>query len=77
MCTEIAEAPVLRPGPPDGQGGAGYPPQPLSVLPPPQAAEAEVSSHVVGALAVVGEIEAFALLLDRGAQAHGVVDHLV
>ena len=28
-------APVLRPGPPDGRGGAGYPPQPLSSGPLP------------------------------------------
>src|SRR6185437_14122723 len=34
-------------------------------------------SVVVGALAVIGDVEAFALLLDRGTQAHDHVDDLV
>src|SRR4029077_19975307 len=60
-------APVLRPRPPDGRGGAGYPPQPHLVL----------RLHVVGALAVIGEVEAFALALNGRTQTDGEVDDLV
>src|SRR4051812_3109696 len=70
------KGPQLALEPLNGRGIAGYVPGPEFWARPVKIAPRE-SSHVVGALAVVGDIEPFAFRLDGGAQTDDHVDDLV
>ena len=59
----------------NGQGIAGYVPEPELWVRPLRIAPRE-NSHIVGALGVLGDIEAFPLGLDVDAQADDDVDDL-
>jgi hypothetical protein len=60
----------------NGQGIAGYVPKPELWARSWKTAPRE-NSHIVGALGVLGDVEAFTLGLDIGAQADDDVDDLV
>jgi hypothetical protein len=62
----------------NGRGIAGYVPKPkFWTRPVLVVASREETSHVVGALGVLGDVEAFTLGLDIGTQADDHIDDLV
>jgi hypothetical protein len=70
------KGPQLALEPLNGRGIAGYLPKP-ELWARPRAVAPRERSHVVGALAVIGDVEAFAFRLDGGTQADDHIDHLV
>ncbi len=70
------KGPQLALEPLNGQGIAGYLPEP-KLRTWSRGTESRENSVVVGALAVVGDVQTFALLLDGRAQADDHVDDLV
>src|SRR5579862_3144921 len=60
----------------NGRGIAGYVPKPKLWARPLKAAPRE-ESHVVGALAVIADVETLAFLFDGGTQANDQIDDLV
>jgi len=64
-------------GAPNGQGIAGYVPKPELWMRPLGDRIPRRTYHVVSALGVLGDVEAFTLGLDVDAQADDHVDHLV
>src|ERR1700757_1809795 len=72
------KGPQLALEPLNGRGIAGYVPKPkFWTRPVLMVASREETSHVVGALGVLGDVEAFTLGLDIGTQAHDHIDDLV
>ena len=69
------KGPQLALEPLNGQGIAGYVPEP-ELWARPQGIAPRENSHVVGALGVLGDIEAFTFGLDVDAQADDDIDDL-
>src|SRR3954454_22458317 len=61
----------------NGRDIAGYVPQTVVVARPPKRPRPGGELHVVGALGVLGDVEAFTLALDIGAEANDHIDDLV